>query len=134
MKNTQPKRILVVDDQPNWRELLTEVLGGKGYQVKAVECAEEAKAFLNNQYVDLAILDMRLIDDQTGNLEGMRLLREVKALHPTMKAVILTGYSEEKQKIKALDYYKADGYFEKAPGGQPIEIDNFAKAIVDLLE
>jgi two-component system, NtrC family, response regulator len=134
MLSNQVKHILVVDDQPNWRELLNDVFESAGCEVMTVTNSGDAHKLLQQSSFDLAIMDMRLIDDETGNLEGMWLLKEAKALYPSMKAVILTGYSEEPQRIKAIEYYKADGYFEKAPGGKPMDIENFRENMLALLQ
>jgi len=127
------KKIIAIDDQKNWRDLLSDALESKGYQVFTAENTEEGKKIIKNNDFDLAIIDMRLIDNDTGNLEGMRFLKEIKTLYPKMKAVILTGYSDENQKNKAIGYYKADGYFEKVPNGQPMNIEHFTDAISVLL-
>ena len=77
---------------------------------------------------------MRLVDDLAYNIQGMGLLQEAKKLQPAAKAVILTGYPDSAQRDKALNFYKADGYFEKAPEGEPLDIDQFSRIVFSLLD
>lgn len=126
--------ILVVDDQANWRELLVEILEKDGYTVKTASSFQEAKRLLENEIFDLVTIDMRLEDASVYNVDGMAVLKEAKAKHPCMKMIVLTGYVNPEQKAKALEYYHADGYYEKAPDGKPFDIDQFSNAISKLLE
>ena len=73
------KRILIVDDEPDVLELLTELL--PMCQVEQASCFEEAKRFLEDQPFDLAILDIMGVD-------GYELLKianekEVSAINPS---------------------------------------------------
>ena len=124
--------ILVVDDLESWRDLLSAILEGDGHQVVTASTFQEAKTLLEIEQFDVVILDMRLVDDSVYNIQGMALLEEAKRLTPSTKAIILTGYPDPDHRAKALDFYKADGYFEKAPNGQPLDIEKFSQLILDL--
>lgn len=126
--------VLVVDDLEGWRDLLAAILESDGYQVVTASTFEEARSLLEVKRFDIAILDMRLVDTSVHNIQGMDLLKEAKRLNPAIKAIILTGYPDPNQKAKALDFYGADGYLEKAPEGQPFDVDNFSEAVSDLLQ
>ncbi len=131
MQNTPKWKILVVDDQQGWRELLEDILTEDGHEVKTAGNLKEASELLREPF-DIATIDMRLVDSSLYNIDGMRVLKEAKTRQPSMKAVILTGYPDPAQKDKALNFYGADGYYEKAPDGKPFDIDKFRQAIYNL--
>jgi len=125
--------ILVVDDHYNWCQLLREILEYDGHQVATARCSEEARALLSASRFDVAVLDMRLVAD-VFDVGGMILLQEIKNLYPSMKAIILTGFPDPDQRAKAIEFYGADGYYEKAPDGKPFDIDQFSDLINRLLK
>jgi DNA-binding NtrC family response regulator len=125
--------ILVVEDQEAWRDLLTAILEGDGHRVVTADTLQKGKRLLETERPDVVILDMRLADNVTHDIGGMALLKEVKESHPSAKAIILTGYPDADQKERAVGFYGADGYFEKAPGGGFLDVDVFRELIFDLL-
>ena len=72
-------RILVVDDQPNWRDALVILLSKEGYKVGAVTCFEEAACELSCGTFALLVLDVRLVDTDVFNVQGLELLRLAKS-------------------------------------------------------
>lgn len=130
----QSSSVLVVDDQESWRDLLVAIFEESGCEVMAASTFEEGKTLLREKSFDLAILDMRLVDVSPYNVQGMALLRDAKRLHPVMKAIILTGYPDPDQRVRAIDFFGADGYFEKVPDGQPLDVDTFSQLVSSLLE
>lgn len=132
MTNKRTGTILVVDDHSNWRDLLSTLLESDGHRIITASNVEEARVQLRDNDFDIAVLDMRLVDD-VFDVGGMLLLREAKRLRPSMKAIILTGFPDPEQCTKAIEFYGADGYYEKAPDGRPFDIDQFSKMIIELL-
>lgn len=133
MSNITQKKILVVDDQPNWRELLTDILQNDDYCVITASSFIEAKnLLLSNQKFDLALFDMRLVDSEVYNIQGMKLLEFAKHTKPPITAIILTGYPNPEQERRAREYYGADDYISKVPNGDPFDIDKFSKKIKDI--
>ena len=86
------KRILVVDDVPDWRAMLTGLLSEERYHVKAVDSSSEALRLLARERFHVAVLDVRLDETDEGNTEGLDLMYRVRAVDPTMAIIILTGY------------------------------------------
>ena len=86
------KRILVVDDVPDWRAMLTGLLSEEGYHVKTAGSSSEALRLLARERFHVAVLDIRLDETDEGNTEGLDLMRRVRAVDPTMAIIILTGY------------------------------------------
>jgi DNA-binding NtrC family response regulator len=81
-------QILVVDDEIGIRELLSEILGDEGYQVRLAENASAARAFRGQTRPDLVLLDIWMPDT-----DGITLLREwASAGLLTMPVVMMSGH------------------------------------------
>ena len=112
MNSKTAHNILVVDDQENWREALTLLLDGEGYKVETAEYFEDAIHFLSKMHFDLVILDVRLVDPDVFNVQGVELLRLIKSQKNAPKVVMLTGYPESLR----------DGVIELLTGQRDIKI------------
>jgi len=88
------KQVLIVDDQENWRIALKDILESEGYEVFVTNGLEAAKELLNRIQFDLAVLDVRLVDEQTYNNDGLILLDYINKYFPRIKTLVATGYSE----------------------------------------
>ncbi|MHA2275153.1 MAG: response regulator [Candidatus Kariarchaeaceae archaeon] len=132
MKTKIKYSILVVDDQDNWREALTQLLSTEGYTIKAVASFKEAKEQIALNIFDLVILDVRLMDIDVFNVQGIELLRLVKDQEPAPKAIILTGYPESIRK-GVLERYGADALLLKVPEGSRFDTKGFKEKVKTLL-
>ena len=120
-------RIMVVDDQENWRELLRILLEKDGFQVTTAESFEKCKDILQEASFDVVVLDVRLIDQDIFNVEGLALLNEIREQSPATKAVILTGYPDS---IK--NETGADAIILKVPHEKTFNRAAFRKLIREL--
>lgn len=96
--------ILIVDDEPIVRESLRDWLVDAGYEVQTAKTGEEGLEILKNQEIGLVILDVRL-----PGKTGIRVLEEMKAIKPDVKAIVITAYAspqmqDEAMKLGALQY------------------------------
>jgi PAS domain S-box-containing protein len=82
--------LLVVDDVEGQRDLASQMLSELNYSVASVSSGEDAVAYLKDHKVDLVILDM-IMDP---GMDGLDTYREILAIHPRQKAIIVSGYSE----------------------------------------
>jgi DNA-binding NtrC family response regulator len=94
---TQAPRILVVDDEPDIRRLISEILQDEGYQVATAENAAEARALKKTTSPDLILLDIWMPDS-----DGITLLREwvteKKLLSPV---VMMSGHGSVEAAVEA---------------------------------
>jgi signal transduction histidine kinase len=94
-------RILLVDDEPDARALLTTILEQCGASVRAVASATEALAALPGFKPDLLVSDIGMPDE-----DGYSLIRRVRALGPEQggetPAIALTAYAGEEDRLRAL--------------------------------
>ncbi len=86
------RRIIVVDDIPHWRKLLASILAD--YEVKVIAAYDEAIAAIDEFDFDVAILDIRLEDENVWNVDGIDLLAKIRSKKPHSSIVVLTGYRE----------------------------------------
>jgi two-component system response regulator AtoC len=91
------KQILVVDDEPNLRRVLSAQLERDGYDIHSAEDGEEALAVLREHHIDLVITDLRM-----PKLDGMELLRRVVELDEELPVVMLTAHGTVDNAVEAL--------------------------------
>jgi len=115
-------RILVVDDDETIRTTLQLALEEEGYIVDTAQNGREAVGKSQSNFFNLAIVDWRLPD-----IEGTRLLSNLKETVPKMAKIMLTGYPSMKNAIDSVNS-RADAFFEK-----PVGIAELVKKINELL-
>lgn len=100
----RPKRILVVDDEPDIRRLNTKILCSHGYQVDSADDGISAWEIMQQNNYDLLVTD-----NQMSHLNGIELIKKLHDLDIIVPAVLATGVppTEELKKhpglpIKAL--------------------------------
>ena len=135
--NSLASKILIVDDYSNWREFLTRLLEGDGYSVTTVSNRDDALLIFEKEDIDAVILDVRLVDNQKYNLQGIELIKLIKTRNPNTVVVVLTGYPNKGQEEIVLNFYKADAYLSKVNVNEyPIEsisVDNFCLMVSSLI-
>lgn len=87
MTQETPPSILIVDDDTVFRDRLARSMRRRGYETQVAGEHAEAVAATEVAPADMAVLDLRLGDDN-----GLELMRDLLAIHPTMRIVMLTGY------------------------------------------
>jgi two-component system response regulator RegX3 len=125
-------RILVVDDQDNWREALTSLLSTEGYEVRAVSCFEDAAEEISQGVFDVVVLDVRLMDTDVFNVQGLELLRLAKGQEKAPRAMVITGYPES-IRDEVLEEYGADALVLKVPPGSRFDSKGFKERVRELL-
>jgi len=108
--------ILVVEDEPGIREFLAGALEDEGYEVATAGDVMEALALLHQRAYDLLITDLRM----PGALDGMDLVRRVRAETPEMEVVVLTAHGTIESAVEATRLGAFD-YLQKPLSG-PAEI------------
>lgn len=112
--------ILIVDDQPCVRALLSEELVHEGYRVEGLGDAESVRTRLRFIRPDLVLLDLYL-----DGPDGWELLRDIKRQHPQLPVLIVTAYDSF---VDDPRLSQADGYFVKS-----LDFMDLKQKIADLL-
>lgn len=97
------QRILVVDDDENTRSLFDGLLRDKPCETEFACNATEARRRFKDRDYNLILMDQRLPD---GN--GLDLLREWRAQRPQLMAILITGYADVRDAVRAV----RDGLFD----------------------
>jgi CheY-like chemotaxis protein len=90
------KTILVVDDEAPFRNILNSVLQNEGYQVETASDGDEAIVKIEQRKFDLILLDIHM-----ERVDGFEVLKLVKEKYAETKVIVLTGFSELANAIKA---------------------------------
>lgn len=132
MSTKRHKRILIVDDQSNWRKMLRTLLEQDGYVVQEAVDFDGAKEKIHSSVFDLLILDMRLVDEDIFNVQGLELLKLAKSRKISPSVIILTGYSEGIRE-GVLDSLGVDALMLKVPKGGRFNNTEFKQQVRILL-
>lgn len=90
-------RVLIVDDEPEIRDLLACLARREGFEVLTAPDGETALQMIRRESPDLMLLDIKM-----PGLDGMEVLRQARALDGTLPVVILTAYGSIKGAVEAL--------------------------------
>ena len=99
-----PLSILVVDDERSMRDFLKILLNRRGYETVAASGGAEAIELLGQRAFDLALVDLRMPE-----VDGLTVLREVRARRLATQVIMMTAYATtqtalEAMKLGAYDY------------------------------
>ncbi|MFZ1956072.1 MAG: response regulator [Desulfobacterales bacterium] len=97
-------RILVIDDEPVICDGCRMILSEKGYHVDSCPTGSTGLRSIETDPYDVILLDMKLPD-----IDGMEILRHLRAKRPAVNVIVMTGYSTvsnavEAMKLGAFDY------------------------------
>lgn len=127
----QKYSVLVIDDQDNWRDLMTEILEGE-FEVKSVRSHDEALDAIGRQKppFHVVVTDMRLKDGEPGNEDGLKLIEYLNQRGDKTKTIVVTGYATIKTAKHALSFLYAHDYLEKKPSdGSAFDFKKFQKTV-----
>ncbi|EKN71185.1 response regulator transcription factor [Schinkia azotoformans] len=101
------KRVLVVDDEHNLREMISSYLQNEGYEtVEAVNGNSAVQAIKNDQ-IDIVLLDIMMPE-----MDGYEALKEIRSIQKKLPVIMLTAKTDEIDKIVGLEM-GADDYITK---------------------
>jgi DNA-binding response OmpR family regulator len=117
---TQKIRVLMVDDEEQFRTTTAKILGRKGYDTTPAGSGEEAIDILRDKRHDVVVLDIKM-----PGMDGHETLAEIKKIDPDVPVIMLTGHgalesARESLKSGAFDYLN-----------KPCDIDLLAAKIQD---
>ena len=116
-------KILVVDDEDYHRELMQKLLSKLGYEVEAVESAENAFSFLESKRYPVIITDLIMLE-----MDGVEFCRKIRETDDKTFVIALTGHTDlyDIDKLKEVGF---DNHLTK-----PFKIDVIKQAIQDGFE
>ncbi|MBI2081349.1 MAG: response regulator [candidate division NC10 bacterium] len=110
--------VLIIDDERLFRTLVTDHLAREGYRVLAAGSGEEGLKTLAEEPVHVVLLDLII-----PGLDGMEVLRRIKAERPDLPVVMVTGYRRPERAINAVK----EGAFDVV--SKPVNLEELAQII-----
>ncbi|MCK8059102.1 MULTISPECIES: sigma-54 dependent transcriptional regulator [unclassified Fusibacter] len=90
-------KILIVDDEQHYCDVLSLILKGEGHHVSYTTKATDALDMLEKEFFDLVLSDFFMQD-----MNGFDLLKEIKKDHSDTEVIIITGYGSIKNAVEAM--------------------------------
>lgn len=92
-------RVLLVDDESGFTEVLTKRMGRRGLQVFSADSGSDAIRILRKQDFDVAVLDLKMED-----MDGIEVLQVFRKMVPEMPVIMLTGHGSERAAQEGIRY------------------------------
>jgi DNA-binding NtrC family response regulator len=113
-----PSKVLLVDDERDFVEALSERLQMRDYSSAVVYGGEEALSIVEEDEPDVMVLDLKM-----PGIDGLEVLRRVKEKHPNVEVIVLTGHGSE-DAARVCAELGACAYLEK-----PVDIEKLTQAM-----
>ena len=113
-----PSKILLVDDEKEFVETLSERLVARKMEPSIAYNGEEALSHVASDEPEVMVLDLKM-----PGIDGMEVLRRVRQERPNVEVIILTGHGSEQDRVLA-EELGAFAYLEK-----PVDIDVLTKTM-----
>jgi two-component system nitrogen regulation response regulator NtrX len=124
-------KILIVEDYADWRELLSDLLQREGHHVKAVASLQDARNYMaETKDLDLAILDIRLVETDKTNEDGMRLMAEIRQHRSSTRVIMITGHGTMQTQRRAFREFQAFDFFRK----EQFDSEEFRQGVHEAVE
>jgi len=111
-------RLLLVDDEIGFTDILAKRLGKRGMTVTPVYTGTKAIQVIRKQDFDVAVLDLKMED-----MDGIEVLKIFKKAYPEMAVIMLTGHGSEQAARDGIAHGAVD-YLTK-----PCELEDLVKKI-----
>ncbi len=119
-------KILVVDDEQDYCDVMMVILQGEGYTVSACKCGKAALEALSAEDADF---DLVLSDLLMPEMDGITLLKEIKDKHPTVEVIMMTAYGTIEKAVEAM---KLGAYTYVTKGEDPEKLFNEIAKVKEL--
>ena len=117
-EGTRPIRVLLVDDEPGYLEVMSKRLTRRDFSVTTAGSGAEAIRALRRWDFDVAVVDLKMED-----MDGIAVLKVMKQMEPKLQVIILTGHGSEQAARDGIE----NGAFDYLI--KPIEIDTLVSRL-----
>ena len=94
-----PTKILLVDDEQGFVEAMAKRLGKRGFTVGTALSGADGLKSLENDPVDVVVLDVKM-----PGMDGIEVLKTIKALYPLTEVIMLTGHATVESAIEGMKF------------------------------
>ncbi len=105
-------KVMLVDDETDFIELMSQRLETRGLKVVPVPSGEEAITSAEDKSIDVAVVDLSM-----PGIDGIETLKEIKLIRPDVEVIMLTGHATVQSGIEAMKHGAID-FLEK-----PVDIN-----------
>lgn len=111
-------KVLLVDDEKEFVDLLGERMSSRGMEVKSTTSAKDALKISEAQSFDAIVLDLMMPE-----MDGLEVLKNLKATRPELQVILLTGHGTIEKGVEAMRLGAMD-FVEK-----PADLDTLTEKI-----
>jgi DNA-binding NtrC family response regulator len=112
------EKILLVDDEKDFLEVMSERIEARGMDVTTADSAEKALKSVESGGFDAIILDLKM-----PGMDGLQTLKAIKQKNPDLQVILLTGHATVEKGIEAMKLGAMD-FLEK-----PADLDKLTEII-----
>ena len=116
------RKILIVDDEPDFLEVMSTRLEANDYEVTTVANGEEALDHIKNNKPDAVLLDILM-----PGIDGLEALRRIRKMDESLPVYIITAFSTD-ERFKAANKLGASGFIVKTDDLAK-EVENITSAL-----
>jgi CheY-like chemotaxis protein len=106
-------KVLIVEDEATWRKLYQKLLEKEGHRVWTADSLPEALDLLDRHFFHGAIVDIRLVDSQPGNQDGIEVVKRISQADEGTRAIIITAFGTIQMTRDAFKEYDVFEFMEK---------------------
>ena len=122
MSSAKKGSILIIDDEPDILVVLEEFLSKEWFKVLTSKNGKDAIEKLKTNDIDLILLDMAMPD-----MNGIEILKELKAVKPNISVIMITAYRDAEQVVEAFRLGACDCIFK------PFDLKYLRQAVMSKL-
>jgi len=115
-------KILVVDDDLDMCQIISDILKEEGYSVNSSNTGEDALMKIKKNHYDLLVLDYRL-----NGISGLVVLEKALQMMPSLKIIMISAFGSDSTKTKARELGAVD-FIDK-----PFDIKILTQSVQDIL-
>ncbi len=119
-----PVRVLVVDDLSNHRDWMKYQLSREGYKVTTAQSGAEALTTMESSEFDVALVDYKM-----ANMDGLELLKRIRARWPQVPVILMTGYASIPTAVEAIKTGAVD--FLEKPTKPEVLLEKLKKILAE---
>ncbi|MEE4363797.1 MAG: response regulator [Desulfotignum sp.] len=91
------EKVLLVDDEKDFLDIMSERMQARGMTVKTADSADKALAMLENESFDAIVMDFKM-----PGMDGIQALKNIKTQKPELQIILLTGYATVEKTVEAM--------------------------------
>lgn len=116
-------KVLLVDDEPDYRNAIAKRLNKRGVQTDQAENGEACLRYLENERPDVVVMDVKM-----PGIDGIETLRRIKETYPAVEVILLTGHAAAQDGVEGIKSGAFD-YLTK-----PVELEHLRSKIFQAYE